>query len=220
MERYLALVLIAGIAVAAIGFLWLVAVGFRTRLAWGVGLLLFPPAALAFIPRNFRRTFAPTFLLLIGAGLIAAPYAINYVAEHWIDLGPRERVVDGELHVTLTGWDLKDYQVLRSRFDTVVLQMANADVTDATLEHLRELKLLRELDLNDTQITDAGLKVLAELPALETLRLRNTKITDAGFKEHLFDKERLAELDLTGTEVASATLRAWKKLKEGRKALK
>ena len=32
--------------------------------------------------------------------------------------------------------------------------------------------------------------------------------------------ERLIELDLTGTEVASATVRAWKKLKDGRKALK
>jgi len=220
MERYLAIVLIAGLVVAAIGFLWLVAVGFRTRIAWGVGLLLLPPLALAFIPRNFRRAFAPTFLLLVGGGLIAAPYAVNYVAEHWIDLGPRQRVVDGELHVTLTGWDQKDYQVLRARPKTVVLQMANADVTDETLEHLRDMQSLRELDLNDTQITDAGLAVVAELPALETLRLRNTKITDAGFKQHLFDNERLTELDLTGTQVASATVRAWKKLREGRKALK
>jgi hypothetical protein len=98
--------------------------------------------------------------------------------------------------------------------------MANADVTDETLEHLRKLPLLRELDLNDTQITDAGLAILAELPALATLRLRNTKITDAGFKEHLFGKDELIELDLTGTQVASATARAWKKLKDGRKYLK
>lgn len=128
--------------------------------------------------------------------------------------------MDGELHITLTGWEQNNYDVLRARPKTVVLQMANADVSDATLEHLRELPLLRELDLNDTQITDAGLATLAELPALETLRLRNTKITDAGFKQHLFDGERLIELDLTGTQVASATVRAWKTLKEGRKALK
>jgi hypothetical protein len=220
MERYLAILLIAGLAVAAIGFLWLVGVGFRTRRAWGVGLLLFPPLALVFIARNFRRAFAPMFLLLLGGGLIAAPYVVNFAVEHWVDLGPRERVVDGELHITLTGWEQNNYDVLRARPTTVVLQMANADVSDATLEHLRELPLLRELDLNDTRITDAGLATLAELPALETLRLRKTKITDAGFKQHLFDRERLIELDLTGTEVASATVRAWKKLKEGRKALK
>lgn len=77
MERYLAILLIAGLAVAAIGFLWLVAVGFRTRRAWGVGLLLAPPLAIVFIPRNFRRAVATTFLLLLGAELIATPYVIN-----------------------------------------------------------------------------------------------------------------------------------------------
>ena len=128
--------------------------------------------------------------------------------------------MDGELHITLTGWEQNNYDVLRARPKTVVLQMANADVSDATLEHLRELPQFPELELNDTQITDDGLATIAELPALETLRLRNTKITDAGFKQHLFDGERLIELDLTGTQVASATVRAWKTRKEGRKALK
>ena len=28
-----------------------------------------------------------------------------------IDLGPREKMVDGERHITLTGWDRKDYWV-------------------------------------------------------------------------------------------------------------
>ena len=52
-----------------------------------------------------------------------------------------------------------------------VLQMANPDVTDQSLESLREMKALRELDLNGSQVTDAGLEILKELPALASLRL-------------------------------------------------
>jgi len=219
MELYLFPVLIAGLVTVAIGYVWLIAAAFRTHKAWGLGVLLVV-AAPFFLIRHLGRAFRPAVVLLVGAGLLVAPYVINIVAERFIDLGPRERVVDGELHITLTGWDRADYEILKHRPLTVVLQMANADVTDATLEHLRDLRVLRELDLNDTQITDAGLAILATLPALEALRLRNTKITDAGFQQHLSDREWLMELDLTGTQVASATVRAWKKAKDGRKALK
>ena len=74
-----------------------------------------------------------------------------------VDLGPRDKNVDGERHVTLTGWDRGDYSVLRLMPDVSVLQMANADVTDDVLEGLRGMKNLHELDLNGTQVTDAGL---------------------------------------------------------------
>ena len=100
-----------------------------------------------------------------------------------IDLGPREKIVDGQRHITLTGWDRKDYGFLGSKRDVVVLQMANPDVTDQTLEHLKGMNRLKELDLNNTQVTDAGLKVLSDLPALATLRLKNTKVTDQGFQD-------------------------------------
>jgi hypothetical protein len=94
--------------------------------------------------------------------------------------------------------------------------MANADVDDHTLEHLRGMAHLRELDLNDSQVTDDGLSVLAELPVLEVLRLARTRITDAGFQKHLAAKDSLNRLDLTGTGVKGPTKRAWKKAKAGR----
>ena len=110
---------------------------------------------------------------------------------------------------------------LPSRPDTVVLQLANPDVTDATLAYLQTLTQLRELDVNDTQITDAGLELLSRLPALQILRLRGTKITDPGFRQYLDGKDTLLELDLRGTEVASKTLRAWKaRQKERRRYLR
>lgn len=102
----------------------------------------------------------------------------------------------------------------------MVLQMANSDVNDETLRYLAGLKQLRELDLNNTQVTDAGLKELAELPKLRDLRLARTKITDDGFRQYLLGKESLMNLDLTGTSVASKTVREWKSANSERKALK
>ena len=130
---------------------------------------------------------------------------INLVLSRHINLGPREKTVNGELHITLTGWDkqTKDYALLARKPETVVLQMANADVTDDTLRHLSGLKRLQELDLNDTQISDGGLRVLAEFPSLRVLRLRGTKVTDQGFRDHLLGKESLLELDARETTIAS-----------------
>ena len=119
-----------------------------------------------------------------------------------IDLGPRERLVGGEVHLTLTGWDRGDYSVLTRKPDAVILQMANPDVTDATLSYVKGMSRLRELDLNGTKITDLGLSALQGLPALETLRLRDTGVTDAGFRDVLATSETLKQLDLRGTKVS------------------
>ncbi len=140
-----------------------------------------------------------------------------------IDLGPREKIVDGELHLTLTGWDrpADDYAVLEMKPDTVVLQMANSDVTDETINFLAGLEKLQELDVNDTQITDTGLAVLALLPRLRVLRLRGTKVTNDGFREHLLAKSSLLELDARETDIASKSLREWKNAdKQRRRYLK
>jgi hypothetical protein len=128
--------------------------------------------------------------------------------------------VDGERHITLTGWDQKDYGLLGSKTDTVVLQMANPDVTDQALAPLPRMTKLRELDLNNTGITDEGLKVLKDLPALSMLRLKNTKITDQGFQESLAGMESLTRLELSGTSVSEETIQTWSKAKPGRRALR
>jgi hypothetical protein len=137
-----------------------------------------------------------------------------------IDLGPREKIVDGQRHITLTGWDRNDYTFLGSKHDVTVLQMANPDVTDQTLELLKGMNNLKELDLNDTHVTDAGLKLLKDLPALDTLRLKNTAITDQGFRESLAMKESLRRLDLTGTQVSQETAQAWRQAKDKRQVLR
>jgi hypothetical protein len=186
---------------------------------WGFGTLLLPPLSLVFLLTHLRKSAVPLVLFLLAGVLFAAPYAVNYYNAKFVGLGPREKMVDGELHITLTGWDETDYSVLEKRPEVVVLQMANPDVTDSTLEHIRGMEQLREIDLNDTKVTDEGLLILATLPHLAELRLARTKITDAGFRKHLAGKKSLLKLDLTGTAVKSKTKRDWKKARTGREYL-
>jgi hypothetical protein len=189
-----AAVALLGAALAGLAALWLLARGVRQRRRW------------------------PVALLVLAGVFIAAPFVLNYFALRYIDLGPRERVVDGALHVTLTGWDQKDYSVLRARPQTAVLQMANPDVTDDTLEYLKGMTGLRELDVSDSAVTDRGLAALRGLP-LESLRLARTKVTDAGLAEHITPLESLTRLDVSGTEVTAGAVDAWKKARPGRRAL-
>jgi hypothetical protein len=203
-----------------IGLIWLLVAAFRVSWKWGVPSLLFPPLLLVFIFRHWKKSLLPVFVLLVALLIGAAPFAVNYYETRFVDLGPRQKMVAGELHVTLTGWDRSDYSVLDKLPEVVVLQMAtNGDVNDETLTHLRNLKKLRELDLNDTAVTDAGLVVLAELPTLESLRLARTKITDDGFRKYLLPLTGLRELDLTGTGVKSKTIREWKAAGANRKVV-
>jgi hypothetical protein len=216
LEQYAFFVLLAGLAVGAIGYFWLVIAAFKVSKLWGFGVLLLPPLAFVFVPTHFRKSIAPLFVLLISGVLLGAPYAFNYYNEQFADLEPRERIVNGELHLTLTGWGVADYSFLEKKHAAVVLQMANPDVTDQTLSYLRGMEQLRELDLNDTQVTDDGLRVVAGLPRLEELRLARTKISDEGFRKLLSAKESLVKLDLTGTKVKGKSKREWKKAKAGR----
>jgi hypothetical protein len=68
------------------------------------------------------------------------------------------------------------------RVETAVIP--GPQVTDAGLEHLKELTDLRRLDLDGSQVTDAGLQRLKGLTNLIQLELSDTQVTDAGL-EHL-----------------------------------
>jgi hypothetical protein len=219
LEEYAVLVLLVGLGIAAVAYLWLLVAAFRASKGWGFASLLLPPLALVFLVTHPRKSAGPLVLGLVAGGLLAAPYAVNYYNARYVSLGPREKTVDGELHLTLTGWDETDYSVLDNRPQTVVLQIANPDVTDRTLDHIRGMDQLREVDLNDTQVTDEGLAILAALPRLVEVRLARTKISDAGFRKYLAGKESLLKLDLTGTKVLGKTRRDWKKARAGREYL-
>jgi hypothetical protein len=212
LEAYGVYFLIAGFFLCALGYVWLLVRAFKDRILWGIALLV-PPLALIYVARHFRRARKPLFVILCGIVLFATPYGLSYYAQHFVKLGPHERRVDGELRVTLTGLQDFDYATLRDRHDTAVLQMANEDVDDRTLEYLKGMDQLHKLDLGGSQITDEGLRILADLPRLRELYLPRTKITDEGFNRYLAPKDSLLKLDLTGTAVKSKTKRDWKKAK-------
>jgi hypothetical protein len=168
---------------------------------------------------HWRRVFIPVMLLLLALVCLATPFVVNRLIPPSIDLKERDKIVDGDRHLTLTGWNRSDYAAaLRTRPDVVVLQMANSDVTDAVLEDVKPLTKLRHLDLADTAVTDAGLAALDGLP-LESLRLNNTAITDAGFRDHVAPIATLKNINLIGTSVSPEAVADWKKAKPGRKAL-
>ena len=202
---------------AFIAWLWATVVAFRVSWGWGV-VAFIPFTTILFLLFKLRLARGPVSLFLLAA--VIALGTITYVeTQKYRSLGAYEKVVEGELHLTLTGWDQRDYSLVRGRSEVVVLQMANADVSNETLQNLEGLDKLRELDLNDTMIDDDGLALLAKLPALRTLRLRGTKITDDGFRKYLFDLPGLMELSLPGPPaVKSATVRKWKAAKPGRMA--
>jgi hypothetical protein len=217
LETTLFCIVLAGVALLAVGLVWFVVAALRVRLAWGLGVLLFPPLGLVFALRHRKAAARPLTAIVIGALVASAPIVYSHLVP--IDLGPREKTVDGELHITLTGWDRHDYSVLADRPKAVVLQMANPDVTDQTLAHLQGMSDLRELDLNGTQVTDEGLGKLESLTGLESLRLRDTKVTDEGFRRWLAPRESLRQLDLRGTQVTRDTARAWRDARPGRRLL-
>ena len=192
---------------------------FVFELLFYLGLILFGIGAICMLVAIFRRQGSMvrwTFLFVgLGAGCIVTP--MIYTRMQIIDLGPRVTLVQGEKHITLTGWDETNYAVLMSHPETIVLQMANEDVTDETLNYLSGMANIRELDLNHTQVTDRGVIELAKLNSLEVLRLRATDVTDMGVKQ-LERLTRLSRLDLRETTISHEAVNRWKEGGENRRA--
>jgi hypothetical protein len=208
----------AGAALLVVGYGMLVAAAFRYRLAWGLGTLLVLPA-LFFVFRHFRRALGSVLVMLLGVAVGATPFVINKLQLIPTQEKPIEKTVEGEPTLTVTGVKDFDYATLKDRANLEVLQMANGDVTDQTLDYLKGLKELRELDLSNTQVTDKGLRVLRELPQLQVLRLNRTAVTDDGIRQDIFPIETLMQLSLEHTKVSKETRDKWHDAKQGRKVI-
>ena len=218
MTVFLEYLFIAGAALFAIGFFWTVAVAFGERKVWGAGVLICPPLAVVF-PLVFpQRAWRPALLMAMGVAAFCLPSLVTRIAA--VDLGPFETTENGEIQLTLTGWDRTDYSVLEGRSDLSLLQIANPDVTDETLQLLTGMTRLKELDISHTQVTDAGLESIAALPELEVLHASDVAITDDGFRRWLLPLSKLQRLNLRGTSVSSALIDQWKSDGVGRRALK
>lgn len=205
--------LFGGLLLLVIGLLWLIIQAYRSSgfLLAALLLLTTPLGPLVYGLLHFRKSLRPLVLILSGLIIGAIPFAFSHGLELLMGLGERERVIAGERHLVLTGWDRPDYSILSSRTDVVVLEMGNPNVDDQTLKLLVPLTKLRELTLNDSVISDEGLKLLRQLPTLESLRIARTKITKEGVAEFLADPPaKLKDLDVSGNSIPASALRKWK----------
>jgi hypothetical protein len=232
--------MLGGLGVLALGYLWLLYRGFKQNFGWGLIALLTPVPFVAgfglyiftrqvhwwwialacplllflILARLAGKVVVPSLLLLIG--VVAASFPPLFLRFVPLDLGPRDRLVNDEHHLTLTGWDRNSYSFLEGRPEVVVLQMANEDVTDETLQYLKGMTRLRTLDLSNSRVTDRGLKALSDLPALKILLLRKTKVTDEGVRDSLRPMDSLLELDVSGTKVSKEARKDWERAKKKR----
>jgi Leucine-rich repeat (LRR) protein len=82
----------------------------------------------------------------------------------------------------------------------VELNLFQTQLTDASLDHLKNFPNLRRLDLSHTPITDAGLPALIELQNLRELVLDGTDITSAGLVA-VSKLKSLTSLDICRTRI-------------------
>jgi internalin A len=89
--------------------------------------------------------------------------------------------------------------------DLESLSLNGTGITDAGLEHLKEMPHLKHLELHGTNVTDVGLANLAALGGLEGLFLGSTGLTDSGL-ETVRTLGKLRTLFLNNTKVTDAGL--------------
>jgi hypothetical protein len=96
-------------------------------------------------------------------------------------------------------------QAANGPWKEVNLRLKGGEVTDKTIEPLKDIASLVEIRLGTTKVTDAGLATLKSLKNLEVLGLELTAITDNGLAQ-LRDLPNLTYLNLYGTQVTDAGL--------------
>ena len=105
-----------------------------------VGLFLATSGLLVLIGRSLRvllgrterrRLLGPAALLAAGLVIGAVPLVAQHLYFSIVGRAERERVVNGRPALVLTGWDRRDYSILATKPGTEILEMGNADVTDA-----------------------------------------------------------------------------------------
>jgi Leucine-rich repeat (LRR) protein len=121
-------------------------------------------------------------------------------AEYVLSIGGKVRVNDQERDTTAAAGLPKEAFRL-----TCVDLMANKQLTDAGLAHLKVCKNLTHLNLDGTRVSDAGLAHFKDYKNLAYLEIGNTRVSDAGLA-HLKECKNLNSLSLGGTQVSDAGL--------------
>lgn len=93
----------------------------------------------------------------------------------------------------------------------VSFHLSGSNITDQTIQPIKDILSLVHVNLAGTIITDAGLAAISGLTNLTRLHLEKTAITDAGLS-HLKSLVDLNYLNLYGTQISDAGLEHLKNL--------
>lgn len=114
-----------------------------------------------------------------------------------------------ELEASSTGFGYYGLRNLNRLTNLQVLRIADAQISDLTLQGIGNCRNLRELDLRKNPVGDDGLKQLARLQQLESLWLAECGVSDTGLN-HLRGLKSLTYVDLTGTRCTPGAVRLLK----------
>jgi len=160
------------------------------------------------------RLFLSGWFMLLG---IAASVILIALAAVLPQI-PRQRAIalvesrGGELsyNTTFPTWAYESFGEERlRRFDSVYeINLDGADVDDAVLARLVELKEANIVWLNSATITDRGGLLLASFSSITSLDLGNTRLTERSIVPILEQHTRLEIIWLQNTEAGDESLRA------------
>ena len=153
----------------------------------------FPAAAELGVPQWLRDWLGPhSFHDIVAVDLFGAEDAAQVLP--WLDDLP------GLKRLELGGTGLTDADLAALPRLHRLEKLDGFAFSDASLVVLKNLPMLRELDLRGYAVSDEGLQHLAGLTYLETLKLDDVSLTDAGL-EHLAGLRSLRELSLRDSRI-------------------
>ncbi len=75
-----------GIAIAAIGGIWLLVLAFRESFIWGIGFIIVPFVSLIFVALHWGKAWKPFLINVVGGALIFAGFTSNLPSAYEIEM--------------------------------------------------------------------------------------------------------------------------------------
>jgi len=126
------------------------------------------------------------------------------VDDEYLELFRRVRIID-LCHTSVDDAGLEHVRGAISIANLEELQLDGAQISNAGLEQIQDLKNLSVLWLDAPLVSDAGLEHIGTLSNLETLSLNMTQVSDAGL-QHLRGLSSLKKLSLENTKIGDQGL--------------
>lgn len=158
-----------GIAIAAIGGIWLLILAFKESFIWGIGFIIVPFVSLIFVVLNWGKTWKPFLINVIGGALIFAGY-------------------------TTTMPDLYELEMLTQAQEEITRQLKNGEITQQQAQ-TEQLKIVQAMAGGEKYVSSFDRQEIApERPLGYTLRSAEPeKETLSDSEKKAIQKERIEQ---------------------------